>query len=747
MKSILMGVFLLFFSFFFITGCQDSEENKKEAQKEKIESGTEKMATLLADLHSKIDPMTVSYFKNSVRAAHYKNEIANSADISKQLNNTMFYGYELLQAGQSEEAIRTLEGLLAKLNQMGVNQPTVFYQIKRLLALSYARLGEQNNCIARLNDETCIFPIQGKGIYTLKSSAQEAIRLYEEMLSQKPDDYETIWMLNIAYMTIGEYPEKVPAQWKLPPSAFKSDLELPALKNLSDKLKLNTVALSGGVCVEDFNNDGLLDLFASSWGINDQIRYFVNNGDGSFADKTNETKLDGINGGLNLQHADYNNDGYMDVLVLRGAWFGSSGQIPNSLLKNNGDGTFSDVTMEVGLLSKFPTQTAVWTDFNLDGWLDLFIGNESEKGLRYPCELFISNGDGTFTNKIQESGLGSVYGFVKAVTAGDLNNDGWSDLYISFLDSENKLFLNNGKAGGGITFTDISATAGVTKPTFSFPAWFWDFDNDGFEDIMVACFGTDDRAAAAQASALNLKGKTIGGHPRIYRNKGDDTFEEISQKMGIQEAVFAMGSNFGDLDNDGFLDMYLGTGEPNFTSIVPNKMYRNKNGKVFQDVTTSTRTGHLQKGHGVGFGDFDNDGDQDIFCVLGGAFEGDVSGDAFFLNSFGNENNWITLRLEGNQSNKSAIGAKVKLVCEDSKGKQQTIYRTLSSGGSFGGNSMQLEIGIGKAVKITAVEIRWPNAAQTVETFSGLEINRFVKIVEGQAEVEYLDVKRFSFES
>src|SRR5690606_18429833 len=138
--------------------------------------------------------------------------------------------------------------------------------------------------------------------------------------------------------------------------------------------------------------------------------------------------------------------------------------------------------------------------------------------------------------------------------------------------------------------------------------------------------------------------------PKIYHNNGDGTFSEVSKKMGLSEPMLAMGSNFGDLDNDGFPDFYIGTGAPSFTSIVPNKMYRNNQGKSFQDVTTSGRFGHIQKGHAVSFGDFDNDGDQDIFHVLGGAFEGDVYGDAFFENPVGNKKNWVTLILEGTES-------------------------------------------------------------------------------------------------
>src|SRR5690606_3268861 len=148
------------------------------------------------------------------------------------------------------------------------------------------------------------------------------------------------------------------------------------------------------------------DLVTSSWGPNDRLQYFRNNGDGTFSDVTPQANLKGITGGLNIIQADYNNDGFVDVLVLRGAWKKGFGKEPNSLLRNNGDGTFTDVTMESGLLSFHPTQTATWADFNNDGWLDLFIGNESEAGdsnMTHPCELYINNQNGTFSEMAEET--------------------------------------------------------------------------------------------------------------------------------------------------------------------------------------------------------------------------------------------------------------------------------------------------------------------------------------------------------
>lgn len=168
-----------------------------------------------------------------------------------------------------------------------------------------------------------------------------------------------------------------------------------------------------------------------------------------------------------------------------------------------------------------------------------------------------------------------------------------------------------------------------------------------------------------------------------------------------------MGCNFGDLDNDGFLDFYLATGDPSYFSIVPNKMYHNVNGEKFEDITYSAGFGHIQKGHAIGFGDLDFDGDQDVYAVMGGAFEGDVFGNLLFENPIGNKNNWINIVPEGTKSNRSAISGKI-IITIDENGKEIKIYHSVGTDASFGGNSIMAEIGLGKATSIKKLEIKWP---------------------------------------
>jgi hypothetical protein len=237
---------------------------------------------------------------------------------------------------------------------------------------------------------------------------------------------------------------------------------------------------------------------------------------------------------------------------------------------------------------------------------------------------------------------------------------------------------------------------------------------------------------------LNAQGQELGAHPLVYHNNGDNTFTDVAQKLGLKDNIYAMGCNYGDLDGDGYQDFYLGTGAPEFSSVVPNKMYRNNGGKSFDDVTAAGGFGHIQKGHGIAFGDLDRDGDEDIFECFGGAFDGDVYEDILFENPIGQDNGWVVLQLRGETSNKMAIGAKVRLSIE-TPGGTRTLYRTVSTGGSFGASSLQLEVGLGDATKIKEISIIWPNRDQSVQVLRDIQMKKYVRITEGNNTPEYAD--------
>lgn len=653
------------------------------------------------------------------------------------------YAEYLLRAGDPEGALKEFNEWESMSHESRISlreNDTLHLMVSK--AVCNLRLGEQENCLLNHTTDSCIFPIAGTGIHKLPRGSEGAVEQLMEIIYRNPKHMGTRWLLNIAYMTLGKYPDHVPSSLLIPPSAFASEHDIGRFVDVAGKVGLDVDDLAGGVVFEDFDADGFLDLMVSSASLQGQLRVFRNDGNGTFTERTVEAGLAGVVGGLNLIHADYNNDGRPDVLMLRGGWEKSGGKIPNSLLRNNGNFTFTDVTEEAGLLSFHPTQTATWLDFNGDGWIDLFIGNENTEPGYDPCELYRNNGDGTFTECASESGL-TVIGYVKGVTSGDYDNDGRPDLFISRRDSPNILWHNDGPAERGGSnrkwkFSNVSAAAKVADMVQGFPCWFFDYDNDGWSDLMVTGYRIRDVGDVA-ADYLGLPTEAARAH--LYRNNGDGTFTDVSKTMGVSRVLHAMGVNFGDLENDGWLDFYLGTGDPQYETLIPNRMFRNDGGKRFQDVTTAGGFGVLQKGHGVAFGDINNDGSQDIYQVVGGAYSGDNYRNMLFANP-GNQNRWIKLILEGVQSNRSAIGARIKIVVSDQTG-ERVLTSTVTSGASFGSSSFRREIGLGGADKILRVEVLWPTTGKT-QTFTGLKPNSFYRIQEGNASVMALPLKSFS---
>ncbi len=703
-------------------------------------ASTLRMIQRLHEMEVRQDPGS-SRFLNVQRIEVLRGKITNEPAGQEQRRLRFELSLELLNAGRSEEALQTITHIEQEAAGAGRGFPQKLRADLRFRkALCYLRIGEQENCLASHNPESCLFPISKNGVHLRLRGSRAASILLQEQLTEDPSDLRARWLLNLAGMTLGDYPESIPAQWLIPPDKFASDYDIKRFPDVAGALGLDLDDLAGGVVADDFDNDGFTDLLVSTWGLKGQLRLFHNEGDGHFTDRTEAAGLMGLTGGLNLIQADYNNDGFLDVLMLRGAWMGLAGRQPNSLLRNNGDGTFTDVTEEAGMLSFHPTQTAVWLDYDGDGWLDAFIGNESGEGDPHPCELYHNNHDGTFTECAALNGV-TIMGFVKAVTTADYNGDGRPDLYLSIRGQANRLLRNDGPGEGGRwKFTDVALAAGVTEPIFSFPAWFFDYDNDGRPDLFVAGYQIKHVGDIA-ADVLGLPSE--GAKAKLYRNRGDGTFEDVTVASHLDKVLHAMGSNFGDLDNDGWLDFYLATGDPEISTLIPNRMFRNAEGHFFQDVTTSGGFGHLQKGHAVAFADFDNDGDQDVFTKIGGAFTGDNYRSALFLNP-GHGNHWLTLKMEGRKSNRAALGARIKVNTASAAGAR-SIFKTVGSGGSFGASPLRQEIGLGQATSITSVEILWPMTGQT-QTLTGFDFDHFYKISEGDSKPTPWGVKKFEFD-
>ncbi len=670
---------------------------------------------------------------NHDRAQLYLEELKT---VAYENSNAMFYNYcnELLLAGETRECINEVEAYMAESGQTKVEMlDENTYILFELLALAYLRLGEQENCQAAHNAYSCILPLQEPALHQLEEGSSKAIEHLMLLQNYNPQE-KYKWLLNLAYMTLDKYPNDVPTDQKLIYPNWKLEQKnFPRFNEIAMQVGLAENGLSGGTCIDDFNGDGWLDVFITSSGMMDQAKLFLNTGKGDFEDATERAGITGLLGGLNCIHADYDNDGDKDILILRGGWLAENGKFPNSLLRNKGDGTFDDVTRSAGLKSYHPTQTASWADFNKDGFLDLFIGNESESGA-HPCELYKNNGNGTFTEVSNQQGLGNITRFVKGVVWGDINNDKWPDLFISDVRGNNVLYKNNnGK------FENITEKAGVSAPFHSFVTWFFDVNNDGFQDLFVCGYDLTDLYSLAGDFALELQGKKVmTDKPHLYINNGDETFTDRTLEYGLSKTMYGMGANFGDLDNDGFLDLYIGTGAPEYTTIVPNRMFRNVNGKRFEEVTSAGGFGHIQKGHGVAFSDLDKDGDQDIYAVMGGVFEGDRFTNVLFENpGFGN--NWIVIELQGTKTNRDGVGSTIELTLSDSR----KIYAVLNSGGSFGASNLQAEIGLGQATQIAELKIHWQNGG--TQTFTEIEMNQKIKISEDSNTIKVIEYINIPF--
>jgi hypothetical protein len=709
---------------------------------------TREMAALLRERAALVDPEALSLIVNDQRADLLTRLLARPLPLGQRLELRGRAVVELANAGRPRDALKALAALEMDAREADPAGWQRYRAGERLVeATAYMRLAEDENCHLTSSRDACLLPIRGGGIHRKREGAEGAVRALGEVLSLVPGNLRARWMLNIAHMTLGSYPAGVPKKYLIPPAVFASEYPLPRFDNVAPEMGLDLWGLAGGAILEDFDGDHRLDLVWSTMAFDGQMRFMHNVGDGTFEDRTRQAGLIGETGGLNMMPADYDNDGAVDVLVLRGGWLGSEGRFPLSLLRNDGHGHFRDVTRKAGLLRFAPTQTAVWFDFDGDGRLDLYVGDESAwisefcskertAADSFPCELYRNNGDGTFTEMAHEAGVDYV-GFVKGVASGDYNNDGRPDLFVSVWGGPNLLFRNDGPAAGGKggwRFTDVAGAAGVTEPHASFATFFFDYDNDGWPDLFVAGYGRKSGIPLVDDVAADYLGlPTDVERGRLYHNRGDGTFEDVTKAAGLYKVLAAMALNYGDLDDDGWLDFYVGTGTPDLGMLIPNRMFRNAEGRRFQEVTTAGDFGHLQKGHAIAFGDVDNDGDQDVFEEMGGAYLGDQARSALYLNP-GNANAWLGVELEGVRSNRRGVGARLEVAVESSSGTRH-IYRTVGSGGSFGGSPMRQEIGLGAARRVLWLEVLWPATGER-QRISGLRPGHRYRIREGSPRAE-----------
>ena len=616
--------------------------------------------------------------------------------------------------GQLGRAAEQFEAAYAIALQRQMQDPQLkaaLAPLESMIGVAHLRRGELENCIEHHHAASCIFPIRPEGRHQVTSGSEQAVEYFLKHLSREPENLEVRWLLNLAAMTLGRHPDGIPERWRMPANLFASE-ELPGrFDDVAAEAGLKEIGRSGGAVVEDFDGDGVLDMFVSSTDVCASARFYHGLGSGRFEERTAAAGLREQFGGINATHTDYNNDGRLDLFVMRGGW---EYAMRNSLLRNDGNGAFTDVTAQAGLSSALHrTHSAAWADFDNDGWLDVFVAHEET-----PAALFRNNRDGTFTDVAARAGVRRA-SFAKGAAWGDYDNDGDPDLYVSNYGEPNFFYANNGNG----TFTELAARLGVDEPVLSFPTWFFDYDNDGWLDLFVASFVPSVTEVVRHYLGLPPRVDTF----KLYRNDRRGGFTDVTAAAGLSRVAPVMGANFGDIDNDGFLDMYLGTGAPSYAALVPNLMFRNDAGRRFTDVTTATGTGHLQKGHGVAWADVDDDGDLDIYANIGGFLPGDVYSRALFRNPAGSGNNWIRVRLEGVKSNRPGIGAKIRITLPDGSLR----YREVNGGGSFGASPLEQHIGLGKADRIAKLEVIWPSGGAT-QSLTDVPPNQRIVIREGE---------------
>ena len=507
-------------------------------------------------------------------------------------------------------------------------------------------------------------------------------------------------------------------------------------------------ALGASVAVADYDGDGLEDVFVTDSSVNGKNHLYHNDGHLSFSDVAVAAGVANGNDGENASAAalwfDYNNDGRPDLLVVR---FGH-----NQLFENLGHGRFKEVTREAGLYRYLNAIKAIAFDYDHDGYVDLFVGcyfqpvnvfhpdtprffpeNMETANNGGGVIVFHNNGNGTFTDVTEKVGLRQS-GWALDIGHGDANNDGWDDLYVADDFGTDRFFVNNGNG----TFTDITKTAIGFDTKKGMNAEWGDFDNDGLLDIFVTNV-TDDYMREGNF---------------LWHNNGNLTFTDVARETGTYNAGWGWGAKFFDYDNDGWLDLYVMNGwvSAGSESYVPDifemlvkpgldladarnwppmgnkslsgyekkRLFHNQHGQYFIEEAARHGLDSVRDGRGVAVADFDNDGRLDLFVANANAEP------YLYHNTLPTGAHWIEFLLEGTRSNRSAVGAQVRLTAAG-----QTRLQFVSGGNSFAGQSSnRVHFGLGAVTAVEKIEVRWPSGRK--ETFTGLAADRLHHIVEGQ---------------
>jgi tetratricopeptide (TPR) repeat protein len=539
----------------------------------------------------------------------------------------------------------------------------------------------------------------------------EAVRAGCAALEANPENEPARHWLWLASERLGGYPLEVPAEFRMRP---RGGWERPTVEyqEISALCGLDKTSGARGIAVFDYNSDGLLDVAVAA--AHAGITLYRNNGDSTFTDVSIESGLYRSTNGFGISAGDYNNDGYADLCVCRMGFYGGECE----LWRNNGDNTFSNVSKESGVGSWGPSFSVSWVDYDCDGLLDLFVATNLG-GLfdrKTPNRLFHNNGDGTFTDVARPAGIKSTWPTI-GHSWGDYNNDGYPDLFLSNAIGPPELYLNNGDG----TFTNVTDQANLNHPNMAFGAQWCDIDDDGWLDVIQYSWSIHEDVVYS----MRMGEAPPYGHPtRVYRNNRDGTFTEIGRELGIRECWGSMSGNAADLNNDGHLDIALGNGGALMDRVEPVVILEN-NGQEFRNVTFAAGLPPVGKGHGLNCADLFNDGRLSILVGTGGNYPGDLMTSAVFCPTK-RPGNYLSVHLTGTASNRSALGARLKLVVG---GREQ--HRVVNGGSNFGCLPPDQHFGLADRTHAELLEIWWPSGLK--QHFANLPANQKVWIIEGQS--------------
>jgi hypothetical protein len=527
--------------------------------------------------------------------------------------------------------------------------------------------------------------------------------------------------------------------------AQQAGLTIPNVWGGIDHKRVIIETKGSGIAFFDYDNDGWLDIYLTNgnrldahWppGGAPTSHLYKNNRDGTFTDVTEKSGLGRTGWQTGVCVGDFDNDGWDDLFC---CFWGH-----NILFHNNGDGTFTDVTHKAGLYREQGRwgSGCTFLDYDRDGHLDLFVCNYivldpdkipsakdmsfcQWKGVPIMCGprglpadtniLYHNNGDGTFTDVSQKAGIlkpGPRYS-ITAVSY-DFDNDGWPDIYVA-VDSEPSILFQNNHDG---TFTDVAVMSGCAysdngHEQAGMGLAVADYDCDGWFDIFKTNFVDD---------TVNL-----------YHNNGDGTFSDVSftSGVGINNRYVAWGCGFIDYDNDGWPDIVQLNGhvypEVDFYNFGesfknPRLVYRNLGNGRFKDVSAEMGPGISERfsSRGAAFGDYNNDGKMDVLVLN----LNDLP--SLLRNEGGNTQNWIKLKLVGTKCNRTAIGARARVIT----GKHVQMDEVHAGGSVMSQSDLRLHFGLGKAESVDAIEVKWPTT-QKVERFLNVKANQILTIREG----------------